>query len=178
MCIYSPFSRSCAQIARLIGFPKHSRMVGNALKVLPRHLATPTLPQAAPGPRPARPATDEGDLSDEQPAASASAIEPLFAPATDDEAEGDQPDDDVLPEPEPNPDFVPWHRVLAASGVISPRGSLAAVMRQADYLRAEGVEVAGAPEQGDGRVGHGVLGQGGVDGGRVSMAMYRWDGEE
>ena len=156
-------------MARLIGFPKHSRMVGNALKVLPRHLASPTLPQQAPASRPGAGPTPQ---SHTPPVAFTSAANPSAT-----EGAGDA-DDDVLPEPEPNPDFVPWHRVLAASGVISPRGSLAAVMRQADFLRAEGVEVMGAPEQDGGRVGHGVLGQGGVDGGRVSMAMYRWDGEE
>lgn len=45
-------------------------------------------------------------------------------------------------EPEENALFVPWHRVVSGSGVISARGSVGAVRRQEDYLRAEGVEVS------------------------------------
>jgi len=159
-------------VARLIGFPKHSRMVGNALKVIPSHLASPVLPQIRPQPPPSAPntATPTGPVAS---TSTASQPNPPAAPQVDDED-----DEEPLPEPEPNPDFVPWHRVLATSGVISPRGSLAAVLRQADFLRAEGVEVIGAPERGDVRAGNGVLGHGGVDGGRVSMASYRWGGEE
>lgn len=154
-------------------------MVGNALKVLPFHLGSPTLPQAPPPTRPppaSSPHPDEAATT--HPVASTSSAPPPASTASPASLTLEEVDDDILPAPAPNPAFVPWHRVLAASGVISPRGSLAAVVRQADFLRAEGVEVAGAPVQGGGRGGNGVLGQGGVDGGRVSMAMYRWDGGE
>ncbi|GAA5823406.1 hypothetical protein JCM3770_000728 [Rhodotorula araucariae] len=46
---------SYGQIATLIGHPRHSRMVGAALKVLPRRLALPFLPPRSPsdpGPEP------------------------------------------------------------------------------------------------------------------------------
>jgi methylated-DNA-protein-cysteine methyltransferase-like protein len=50
--------------------------------------------------------------------------------------------EEVLGEPEENGEFVPWHRVVSGGGVISARGSVGAVRRQEDYLRAEGVEVS------------------------------------
>ncbi|BGP16478.1 hypothetical protein JCM10213_007916 [Rhodosporidiobolus nylandii] len=142
-------------IARLISHPRHSRMVGSALKCLPRSLSSPVLIPARPAP-PSPTSSAENGADDEE---------------------------EVMPEPEPNPDFVPWHRVLSSSGVISPRGSIAAVERQADYLRAEGVEVVEGPRNGraggEGQQAAGVdaFGLGGaVAGGRVSMSRYGWKG--
>lgn len=77
---------------------------------------------------------------------------------------------------------MPWHRVLNSSGVISPRaGGLRPLIRQADFLRAEGIDVRDGPRAGPGvnagpPGGVDAFGLGGVHGGRVSMAMYRWDG--
>lgn len=100
-------------------------------------------------------------------------------------------DDDpnaVLPAPPPNPEWVPWHRVVSSSGVISPRGNVGAVRRQGEYLEAEGVEVRDGPRAGGGGWGGGgggdgagpagvdAFGLGGVDGGRVSMTRYGWSG--
>lgn len=89
--------------------------------------------------------------------------------------------DAILPEPDSNPDFVPWHRVVNSSGIISPRGNLNAVLRQADFLVAEGVEVRNGARNGGGdggNIGIGVdaFGLGGVEGGRVNMSIYRWRG--
>ncbi|GAA6003751.1 MGMT family protein [Rhodotorula paludigena] len=143
---------SYGQIAKLIGHPRHSRMVGAALKALPRRFANPYLPQS--------------------PSSSSSSSE----------------DGAVLPAPEPNPDFTPWHRVVSSSGLISPRGNPAATARQAEWLEAEGVVVRGGPgapagpgggggphaaqEAGD-AFGLGAQVQGG---GRVSMTTYAWKG--
>lgn len=85
----------------------------------------------------------------------------------------------VLPAPLPNPSWVPWHRIVAANGVISPRGNEAATQRQADWLRAEGVEVEGGVramgEEERGLENH-AFGLAGAVGGRVSMRRYQWDG--
>lgn len=124
------------------------------MKLLPAHLASPTLPLP---PRPAH--------------LSASQLREYVDPA-----------------PEENPLFVPWHRVLSSTGVISPRGNEASVLRQADWLRAEGVEVEEAMRENGGQRGVGGGGGGGegVDafglgglgngGGRVQMKRYLWDG--
>lgn len=157
--LYSPTVRSLSPtpqvcsygtIAKLLHRPQNSRLVGQALKLLPRALSSPHLPQPDPPP-------DAGE-------------------------------DYVLPAPPLNPDFVPWHRVVASSGVISPRGNDGAVRRQADFLRAEGVEVRDGPRAGPVRGGNGEgggppegvdafgLGGAGAEGGRVSMATYGWEG--
>lgn len=100
---------SYGDIAKLLGRPQNSRLVGAALKILPASLSSPELLQP-----------------------------PTSSSSPSSSSENDQP----LPIPLPNPDFVPWHRVLSSSGIISPRaGGVRAVVRQADYLRAEGVEV-------------------------------------
>lgn len=89
----------------------------------------------------------------------------------------------VIPAPLPNPDWVPWHRVVSSTGIISPRGNDRAVQRQADYLIAEGIEVKDGIRNGGGGAGSrpgvgGVdaFGLGGASGGRVSMALYGWKG--
>ena len=55
-------------------------------------------------------------------------------------------------------------------------------MRQAEFLQAEGVEVKDGPRAGGANAGPpgGVdaFGLGGLHGGRVSMALYRWDGRD
>ncbi|POY70474.1 hypothetical protein BMF94_6542 [Rhodotorula taiwanensis] len=119
---------SYGQIARMIGHPRHSRMVGAALKALPARLSNPYLPQT--------------------PSST--------APSDNDSA---------LPPPEPNPDFVPWHRVVASSGMISPRANPAATRRQAEWLEAEGVTVL--PANGEAAT---------LDGGRVRMTQFGWAG--
>lgn len=158
---------SYGSIARQLGHPRHSRLVGQALKHLPARLSLPHLPQAP------RPNAGSADGSSED-----------GGDGVDDE------EDDVLPAPEPNPDWVPWHRVVASSGVISPRGNVAAVRTQAQWLEAEGVEVRDGPRAGVGAAGPrgrdgepaGVdafgLGGAGESGGRVSMSRYGWDGDE
>ncbi|ORY89304.1 hypothetical protein BCR35DRAFT_253884, partial [Leucosporidium creatinivorum] len=102
-----PEGRVCSYgtVAKLLHHPRHSRMVGQALKLLPRAYASPHLPL---------PPQPEG--AEDDPNA-------------------------VLPAPPPNPEWVPWHRVVSSSGVISPRGNVGAVRRQGEYLEAEGVEV-------------------------------------
>lgn len=158
-------------------------MVGAALKVLPRRLALPFLP-SPPSPSPRRRARElargeEADDDDEEPG---------------EEGRGEE-DDDIAPEPAPNPDWVPWHRVVSSSGLISPRGNPAATARQAEWLEAEGVVVRRGPGAGVGGGGGGGGGGGrGADGGgtergdafglgervegggRVSMATYAWKG--
>ncbi|GAA5983155.1 hypothetical protein JCM10908_000175 [Rhodotorula pacifica] len=121
---------SYGQVARLIGHPRHSRMVGAALKVLPARLSNPYLPQTA--------SSSTGNADDP---------------------------DAPLPLPTPNPEFVPWHRVVASSGLISPRANPAATRRQAEWLEAEGVTVL--PANGEGA---------GLDGGRVRLSQFGWDG--
>jgi hypothetical protein len=74
--------------------------------------------------------------------------------------------DEPLPLPTLNPDFVPWHRVVASSGLISPRANPAATRRQAEWLEAEGVTVL--PANGEGA---------GLDGGRVRLSQFGWNGE-
>ncbi|BGP40185.1 Alkyltransferase-like protein 1 [Rhodotorula kratochvilovae] len=142
---------SYGQIAKLIGHPRHSRMVGAALKVLPKRLSLPFLPPA--------------------PSSTSSASSSAAA----------EQEPDVAPEPETNPDWVPWHRVVSSSGLISPRGNPAATARQAEWLEAEGVVVRSGPgaaaagggrEEGD-AFGLGVRVEGG---GRVSMGAYAWKG--
>ncbi|BGP58348.1 Alkyltransferase-like protein 1 [Rhodotorula sphaerocarpa] len=120
---------SYGQIGRLIGHPRHSRMVGAALKALPARLANPYLPQTVP---------PDSHLGLEA---------------------------SPLPPPLPNPDFVPWHRVVASSGLISPRGNPAATRRQAEWLIAEGVTVL--PANGEAAT---------LDGGRVRMSAFGWSG--
>ncbi|BGP70675.1 Alkyltransferase-like protein 1 [Rhodotorula toruloides] len=140
---------SYGQVAKLIGHPRHSRMVGSALKVLPSRLSIPYLPPT--------PSSISSASSSDEP----------------------------LPPPEPNPDFVPWHRVVASSGLISPRGNVAATRRQAEWLEAEGVEVREGPRVGGGGGGGGQSGGGTADafglggaagGGRVIMGRYAWKG--
>ncbi|KAK9895257.1 DNA binding methylated-DNA--cysteine S-methyltransferase [Cystobasidium minutum MCA 4210] len=75
-------------IAKQLGYPRHARMVGQSLKMLPPSRSSPLGPDGT----------------------------------------------------SPNPDFVPWHRVVNAKGDISPRGNQGATTRQADMLEAEGVE--------------------------------------
>ncbi|KAL8293681.1 hypothetical protein RQP46_000382 [Phenoliferia psychrophenolica] len=139
---------SYGDIAKLLGRPQNSRLVGAALKVLPPHLSSPDLPAPAP-----------------------------TSPSSSSSSQGD----DVLPAPQPNPDFVPWHRILSSSGIISPRaGGIRPLIRQADFLRAEGVEVNDGPRAGGANAGPvgglDAFGLGGLHGGRVSMAQYRWNG--
>ncbi|GAA5987793.1 hypothetical protein JCM11641_004931 [Rhodosporidiobolus odoratus] len=158
---------SYGQIAKLISHPRHSRMVGTALKVLPRSLSSPYL--LPPRPNPAAANVEADPLTGE-----------------DEQEEKEEDEEAVMPEPEPNPDWVPWHRIVSSSGVISPRGSTAAVARQADFLRAEGVEVREGPRNDGGGGGNGGAEQGGgvdafglggaISGGRVSIAKYGWKG--
>ncbi|KAK4056730.1 Alkyltransferase-like protein 1 [Microbotryomycetes sp. JL221] len=203
---------SYGSIARLLGYPKHSRHVGQALKLMPRRLALPHLSQQRGTRQPRQDeqddvesdqeanlsAHDQGERARRQRRGRARGNSPTDDLSDDD---GGQPghnhdglhgdsdeldDDDVLPEPEPNPEWVPWHRVVSSSGVISPRGSNVAVRRQADWLRAEGVEVGEGPRAAGGGNGQqgwdgapaGVdaFGLGGVEGGRVSMTRYGWAG--
>lgn len=111
----------------------------------------------------------------------------------DDNDDNDDNDEEgeVLPEPDLNPDWVPWHRVVASSGVISPRAG-SGPRTQAQWLEAEGVEVMQGPRAGAGGGGGGAddgggppagvdafgLGAAGTAGGRVSMARYGWNGED
>ncbi|GAA5850642.1 hypothetical protein JCM8547_001942 [Rhodosporidiobolus lusitaniae] len=183
---------SYGQIAKLIGHPRHSRLVGTALKVLPRSLSSPFI---LPPPPPADPAPTDNDEAGPVASISASASAPSPAlpvasssnhPDPADPADEDDEDDGPpLPAPLPNPDVVPWWRVVSQTGAISPRGSTSAVERQADYLRAEGVEVREGPRGGGAGVRNGEGGEAGVDsfglagavaGGRVSMAKYAWKG--
>ena len=55
----------------------------------------------------------------------------------------------------PDDSAVPWHRVIGASGRLSPRGDGSSVTEQALLLADEGVDVG--------------------PGGRVSLARYRYD---
>ncbi|GAA6064468.1 hypothetical protein JCM10212_001817 [Sporobolomyces blumeae] len=170
---------SYGTIAKLIGHPRHSRMVGTALKVLPHHMASPYLPPA--------PRSSSGE-STASTASSQSASSTAVASTANVDANpfadlADDLDDDVLPAPQLNPDWVPWHRVVSSTGVISPRGNDRAVRRQADYLVAEGVQVRDGARAGGGGASHerhggGVdaFGLGGVSGGRVSMSTYGWKG--
>jgi alkylated DNA nucleotide flippase Atl1 len=84
--------------------------------------------------------------------------------------------DPAEPERGPNPDFVPWHRVVNASGIISPRGSVRAVTRQANMLREEGVQVRDGPrEGGEGWERNDVFfGLAAVEGGRVRLSEFGW----
>jgi methylated-DNA-protein-cysteine methyltransferase-like protein len=86
--------------------------------------------------------------------------------------------DPAEPERGSNPDFVPWHRVVNSAGVISPRGSTRAVLRQADMLRDEGVRVVEGPrDEGGGAAGAGggeYFGLAGVEGGRVRLSEFGW----
>ena len=60
--------------------------------------------------------------------------------------------------------IVPWWRVVNGKGIISPReAGLVSVTRQADRLRAEGVNVDDAT---DGDLGNG---------GQVNLFLYSWD---
>lgn len=156
---------SYGDIARFLSRPQNSRLVGSALKVLPRSFSSPYLPQV-----------------------------PLPPTNNDDNAQGNSETDEPLPPPLPNPNFVPWHRILSSTGVISPRGNEMSVRRQREWLEAEGVEVEVGPRGGaGGGGGNGGNGQGGtVDafglggagggngggGGRVRIALYRWEGPE
>ncbi|KAK4706165.1 methylated-DNA-protein-cysteine methyltransferase related protein, partial [Phenoliferia sp. Uapishka_3] len=140
---------SYGDIAKALGRPRNARLVGSALKCLPSHLSSPYL---------APPSTTSTSAS-----------------------ESNESNEEILAPPQPNPDFVPFHRVLSGTGVISPRaGGIRPLIRQADYLRAEGVEVSEGPRAGGANAGPpaGVdaFGLGGIHGGRVSMAHYRWDG--
>lgn len=61
-----------------------------------------------------------------------------------------------------NPNWVPWHRVVSSTGVISPRPNERGMERQKDWLRNEGVEVTDSEVNGVG--------------GKVKMATFRWGG--
>ncbi|KAM0791296.1 hypothetical protein ACM66B_005768 [Microbotryomycetes sp. NB124-2] len=185
---------SYGTIARLMGYPKHSRHVGQALKLLPREMSLPHLPQRRTGQgadeqhrvetRRRRTGRHRGNSpTDDQSSEDDSANGDDNDDEDQEQRQPGQERDDVLPEPEPNPDWVPWHRVVSSSGIISPRGSVAAVRRQADWLRAEGVDVQDGPRadgagRADNREGPGVdpFGLAGVEGGRVSMARFAWTG--
>ena len=189
---------SYGQIAELIGRPTNSRRVGAALKVLSVERGSPYLPQQRraartrgrdnPLPNRGQGAGDQGEAGGHRAGDEEGGAE---------KSDADEEEEEPLPPPEPNPNFVPWHRVLSSTGLISPRGNLHAVLRQADWLRAEGVEVdegirngndrnagagVGAGARGGGvrniaGVGGGdAFGLGGAEGGRVSMRIYRWDG--
>ncbi|KDE04847.1 hypothetical protein MVLG_04708 [Microbotryum lychnidis-dioicae p1A1 Lamole] len=143
---------SYGRIATLIGHPKHSRHVGAALKLLPRNLSSPHLPQ-----RPSPPLDANAD------------------------ADADAP----LAEPDLNPDFVPWHRVVSSNGQISPRMNDVSVARQAEWLIAEGVQVDDIPDQPPQRTHGAPAARGGEahdgwgfrganSGGRVRMSLYAW----
>ncbi|GAA5899281.1 hypothetical protein JCM5296_007521 [Sporobolomyces johnsonii] len=186
---------SYGTIAKLIGHPRHSRMVGTALKCLPSHMASPYLP-FAPAPVGHSPSASNASSSSYSPTPTASTSpngDLDVSPSPDANADvfaslvGDPSSfvDDVQPAPQPNPDWVPWHRVVSSTGVISPRGNDRAVQRQADYLIAEGVEVRDGPRAAGGGAGPAnppggggvdAFGLGGVSGGRVSMAKYGWSG--
>ncbi|GAA5959319.1 hypothetical protein JCM21900_003928 [Sporobolomyces salmonicolor] len=186
---------SYGMIAKLIGHPRHSRMVGTALKCLPSHMAFPYLP-FAPAPVGHSPSASNASSSSYSPPTTASTSyngDLDVSPSPDANADvfafpfGDRFSfvEDVQPAPQPNPDWVPWHRVVSSTGVISPRGNDRAVLRQADYLVAEGVEVRDGPRAAGGEPGPAnppggggvdAFGLGGASGGRVSMAKYGWSG--
>ncbi|GAA6028141.1 hypothetical protein JCM8097_006876 [Rhodosporidiobolus ruineniae] len=191
---------SYGQIAKLINHPRHSRLVGTALKVLPRNLSSPYI-LAPPAPSAAGSSSSSSSASTSRSGSNSSsratsnhgdvgvldALEENGAQRDGGENDGEEEDDDdVLPAPLPNPLVVPWWRVVSQTGVISPRGNDRAVDRQADYLRAEGVVVRDGPRNGGGGGGGGraeevqgvdAFGLGGsVAGGRVSMAKYAWKG--
>ncbi|GAA5925829.1 MGMT family protein [Sporobolomyces koalae] len=167
---------SYGTIAKLVGHPRHSRMVGTALKCLPMSMSSPYLPPA--------PRSSSGDSS------SSATSSATFPGSTLANGLAAVEEEYIQPAPEPNPDWVPWHRVVNSTGVISPRGNDRAVQRQADYLIAEGVVVTDGARNGGGagnreaeRPGNigavgGVdaFGLGGVSGGRVSMSTYSWSG--
>lgn len=156
---------------------------------MPSHLGSPYLPQER---RPARIASQPADSS--SGAQEGRRVRADVEEEREDDVEGvdeASDDDEPLPAPLPNPEFVPWHRVLSSTGLISPRGNLNAVLTQADWLRAEGVVVDQGvrgpndiPNPGAGGVaglvagagGRDAFGLGGTEGGRVSMRVYRWDG--
>lgn len=114
-----PYGRvtTYGHLAKQLGYPRHSRMVGQSLRLLPSEKALPTLHDGT-----------------------------------------------------PNPDFVPWHRVINAQGCISARGSRQAEERQAAWLEEEGVEVQRA-------AGYGIQSDSSQitpDRGRVKLSVYGW----
>ncbi|GAA5918554.1 hypothetical protein JCM8208_004046, partial [Rhodotorula glutinis] len=143
---------SYGRIAHLIGHPRHSRMVGAALKALPRRMALPfvvdveaptALESAATDGEARRRRRRRGGGGDE--GSGDEAEEGPSSEEDDDDARTPSPSPSLspppLPPPPPNPLFVPWHRVLSSSGLIAPRGNPHATQRQAEWLEAEGVVV-------------------------------------
>lgn len=160
---------SYGQVAKLIGHPRHSRMCVSSSRLLASCILTDS------------PAVHRvGSALKVLP----SRLSMPYLPPTPSSISSASSSDEPLPPPEPNPDFVPWHRVVASSGLISPRGNVAATRRQAEWLEAEGVEVREGPRagggDGNGQPGGGTadaFGLGGaVGGGRVNMGRYAWKG--
>ncbi|GAA95444.1 hypothetical protein E5Q_02098 [Mixia osmundae IAM 14324] len=115
-------ARECAssQIGQLMGRPQNSRLVGQALKHLPSRLARPFI---------------DGELIEERHGSESG----------QETGPGEAEFEDFHRQHRiANPDFVPWHRIISSSGVISPRGNSASLERQAVMLRAEGVVVRNA----------------------------------
>lgn len=171
-------------IATLIGHPKHSRLVGQALRDLPRRFALPTRLRQAHAP--VAGTSSAGTFVDD---ASSSNLNARGADQ-DDDADDDEDDEEVQQEEEEdNPDWVPWHRVVGSSGTISVRGNTTAMRTQGDWLRAEGIIVgndAEAAAAGDAAGGAGA-GAGAADyfglagraqsGGKVRhFASLKWTG--
>lgn len=179
---------SYGTIGQLIGHPRHSRMVGAALKCLPPSMSNPYLPPPSDHerrPPRARQPTNSSVLSTSS--SSSTSSPPAGTIDVFDWLSGDHPrldetvsdNDDaggVMPAPIPNPLVVPWWRVVSSTGVISPRGNDRAVQRQADYLIAEGVQVKDPTSAPTGGAGANHFGLMGGSGGRVSMATYAWKG--
>ncbi|GAA5840056.1 hypothetical protein JCM9279_002261 [Rhodotorula babjevae] len=188
---------SYGRIAHLVGHPRHSRMVGAALKALPRALALPFAVDPAPRRRRREADVRSGDDDDDDDGDGAEGSRSPTARRTSPSSSSSRsrsPSPSPLPPPAPNPSFVPWHRVVASSGLISPRGNPAATRRQAEWLEAEGVVVVRRADAQGGGGGGGARGGGGEDGGgrehgdafglgarvdgggRVSMAQFAWQG--
>ncbi|GAA5948072.1 hypothetical protein JCM3765_007096 [Sporobolomyces pararoseus] len=185
---------SYGTIGKLIGHPRHSRMVGAALKCLPPSMSSPYLPQQQQ--QRVAPSSNSGDSTTSSTTISSGSVigttdifeylshDPTTTTTTEDlfnfdlfpTTQGEEEEEFVLPLPEPNPQVVPWWRVVSSTGVISPRGNDLAVRRQADYLLAEGVQVKDGPRGGGTTGSDGHFGLGGVSGGRVSMSLYGWKG--
>ncbi|SCV72007.1 BQ2448_4701 [Microbotryum intermedium] len=99
----------------------------------------------------------------------------------------DEPQDPDAPlaAPEPNPDFVPWHRVVSSNGQIAARMNDVSVARQAEWLIAEGVQVDDIPDQPPRRTNRAPAARGGDafegwgfrspnSGGKVKISLYAW----
>ncbi|KAL7005542.1 Alkyltransferase-like protein 1 [Cystobasidiomycetes sp. EMM_F5] len=70
----------------------------------------------------------------------------------------------------PNAQFVPWHRVVNSKGLISPRGSVQAVQRQARLLQDEGITVNTGNFGIEANANIGLA----VSGGTVNMREFGW----